>query len=598
MFGIIRVLLGQNRTDRSLLPLQNLQHNSPDSPPRFIDTSNAKVLTLPKLPTANEYQEQRPEHSKEYWDSYNKGISHYNRGWYEKAKTEFLKIYTSDHGNAYFTHLLRVYRKMYSAMIEKKKWNDALQIMNEMFEKCPDDITNTDIRAFNKVADQLGLDVPKKEPFEKTNEPEFTVDTGNIKIISEAKKPSKFKIEYVYEQTSLYRIYNQKQTLFPLLPHMHLEGDQISYRDPSNFPRIDEIAYRVKSVIGNRDSFVYSTEDLMLRVADWKFRAASSLNCEQYTQNKYHLRCVDMTGDLSKFVVTVVDRYFLLDKSLREIESWQVPYKIDTNDPSYQRRSTSRDSGTDGELHSALQTLGIEQDHPTADDVKQAFRSMTKQYHPDKNKDEDAEDRMKAILNAYDYIREHGLDGIDTQELEDDYWMKIVSRQTFNAGGFQMTVEMGISVDPSDWIYATGMSQNGDRLYLGCYSGKVYEVSQGGIAHAVYVVPNAEPIREILENGVFLYILTYSHLYIVDREDHSFLRSIQIHDNQRATGYIKFGEDGFVHVLNYSVRGYATDGTELWSITFDNAPKYVCMTTDNRYAVETGKKLYLLDVNV
>jgi hypothetical protein len=202
---------------------------------------------------------------------------------------------------------------------------------------------------------------------------------------------------------------------------------------------------------------------------------------------------------------------------------------------------------------------------------------------------------MKAILNAYDYIRENGVDGIDTQELEDDYWMKIVSRQTFNAGGFQMTVEMGISVDPSDWIYATGLSQNGDRLYLGCYSGKVYEVLQGGVAQSVYTVPNAEPIREIMENGLFLYILTHSHLYIIDREKYSFLLSIQIHDNQRGTGYIKFGEDGFVHILNYSVRAHAADGSVLWSITFDSAPKYVCMTADNRYAVETGKKLYLLD---
>lgn len=49
------------------------------------------------------------------------------------------------------------------------------------------------------------------------------------------------------------------------------------------------------------------------------------------------------------------------------------------------------------------QTLGVTQD-ATADEIKQAFRRLARQYHPDRNKAADAGVKMQAINRAYDVL--------------------------------------------------------------------------------------------------------------------------------------------------------------------------------------------------
>src|SRR6185369_3126140 len=105
--GVFSFLFGSSDKSSSLTSIpEEKKSNS-----QFLSVDKAKTVLLPNLPNTNTYQ-RRIEHGKDYWSVYNTGLSHYNRGWYPKAKNEFLKIYDQEHGNAYLTHLIRVYRKI------------------------------------------------------------------------------------------------------------------------------------------------------------------------------------------------------------------------------------------------------------------------------------------------------------------------------------------------------------------------------------------------------------------------------------------------------------------------------------------------------
>src|SRR5689334_521595 len=51
------------------------------------------------------------------------------------------------------------------------------------------------------------------------------------------------------------------------------------------------------------------------------------------------------------------------------------------------------------------EVLGVPRD-ASEDDIRSAYRNLARQYHPDVNKDPDAEDRFKEISEAYEVLRD------------------------------------------------------------------------------------------------------------------------------------------------------------------------------------------------
>ena len=56
----------------------------------------------------------------------------------------------------------------------------------------------------------------------------------------------------------------------------------------------------------------------------------------------------------------------------------------------------------------ALEILGLE-GRPAAADIKAAYKSLVKKHHPDANGgDRSSEDRLRAIINAYNHLKQKG----------------------------------------------------------------------------------------------------------------------------------------------------------------------------------------------
>ena len=66
-----------------------------------------------------------------------------------EGERRIFKIYDWYHSsNAYFTHLIRTYRKVTNKFIEKKKYTEAFLENQEMFSKCPNHLINENFNFF------------------------------------------------------------------------------------------------------------------------------------------------------------------------------------------------------------------------------------------------------------------------------------------------------------------------------------------------------------------------------------------------------------------------------------------------------------------
>ncbi|QMU65816.1 MAG: hypothetical protein GKR88_17065 [Flavobacteriaceae bacterium] len=98
----------------------------------------------------------------------------------------------------YYTYLLRTYRKLADTAIKKKKYIEALNHLNELFDKCSN-YTNTDIKKYNKVVvhnnKTKDTEIQSKELI-VVDEPDFILETEVLEFLREAKKPKGFKLKH------------------------------------------------------------------------------------------------------------------------------------------------------------------------------------------------------------------------------------------------------------------------------------------------------------------------------------------------------------------------------------------------------------------
>jgi DnaJ-domain-containing protein 1 len=110
--------------------------------------------------------------------------------------------------------------------------------------------------------------------------------------------------------------------------------------------------------------------------------------------NKYHVRCVDLSEDARYCLFTSTTRAYLLDQWLRTLRVWIMPPP-----EGYRVERGGQDAGNE-RIERALATLELV-GHPTQAEIKTQFRRLALRYHPDRNPgDVAAQERMKEIIAA------------------------------------------------------------------------------------------------------------------------------------------------------------------------------------------------------
>lgn len=143
--GFLKRLMGREQGNQPA-PREPQRENAQDA--RTLDPAGATTIRLP--PSFKSQQQEARKWPDGFWDRFNTASSHYNRGHYQKAKEAYMAARSLLSGYAALdTALLRTYRKLYKAAIDKKRWDEAYGELNELLRIFPADISDMDRRQFN-----------------------------------------------------------------------------------------------------------------------------------------------------------------------------------------------------------------------------------------------------------------------------------------------------------------------------------------------------------------------------------------------------------------------------------------------------------------
>lgn len=523
--------------------------------------------------------------SPEYFSIIDDARSLYNRKLYLESKEEFLKCYNFEYkADTYFTHLIRAYRKAIEKFNIEENYSRVFELFEEMFDKCPN-YSITDLKKYNKIVKLINM-VKETNHIEfrelKINEVEdFEIDSKEIFLFSECLKPRGFKITKT-DKTTYTDLTKFANFISHDISYITFQEGQIRYKEDFYDTEINYSPYRFKESTDCK-YFITSTIDSDILVFNWELELLKSINVSIYSETHTELRCVDLALNSSLFLFTNIDKAYILDSNLDILKIWEAPHK-----DGYEKRSNDNISDFDNHLLT-LKLTG----KPTQEEIKKSFRRLLLQNHPDINQDRpDAEENTRDLIQAYEVLTgEDAKKALEGENESEFYWVNIKNTKTYNIHG--INIEMSFSIGSGeDWIYGSGISDDGQRIYLGCYSGKVYQINQSGRLLKKYIIPEDEtgiygstnPISSIREFKERLYILTSWYLYILQND--VVVKYIPVND-----GNIKWFENGFVLLEKEELTIFDLDGRHIAKVIFKQKIKHICYT-EGYFIVTTLSKSY------
>jgi hypothetical protein len=205
--------------------------------------------------------------------------------------------------------------------------------------------------------------------------------------------------------------------------------------------------------------------------------------------------------------------------------------------------------------------LGLHE-KPTNEEIKKAFRNLILKYHPDKNPDDpSATEKTREIICAYEALTGDEAKQAFKEYENADYYYTVIDRIKIEIPGSSITgvIEFGMAGPGGDWIYSTLLDNNAEKIYIGCYSGKVYNVLKDGRILKVYSCWDA--IRQIKLRKEYLLIATDNILYVI--KDDRYVTHIDISNSK-----LRWCDEGFMLFRTKGLYLYAYDGIRLCEISF------------------------------
>lgn len=563
------------------------------------DTHDARTLNpagvaIIRLAPTFKLQHEATEWPDGFWNHFNTAGSYYKRGHYRKAKDSYTSARSllASYG-ALETALLRTYRKLYKGAIDKGRWDEAYQELCELFETLPASVSDTDRRQFNKVVEALKKSHPgflgQPLPVEKRRQTRSEKPAAEVESVPDkdivvqrddtwerpkGEKPLSWQERQLTSGgfVAVHRIYDEQASGYRSCNiRTYSSGGDIA--SEKNWPRS---FYRLK-VSGTGEHLIGYSDDLQmsLSILSGDILAQRSI-ARAADNNKYHIRCVDLSDAAKRCLFTSATRAYLLDQMLRTLRVWIMP------PPAGYEVARGEDAGND-QIERALATLELT-GHPTQQEIRAQFRRLVFRYHPDRNSaNAAAQERTKEIIAAYKMVSEEDI-AAAIEGLEDkEYYYKILHETELEIGATGYSVKLTMSMSgPGDWIYATHMTSRAERIYLGCYSGVIYCVDLDGKVLKVYQTD--APIGGIVERGRHLYIWTHTSLYVLEGD------KVINHIDLRGGDLECFAEWGFILKNGSSLVLYAEDGTWLGDVRFQRETREVVPTATGFVAYTTKER--------
>lgn len=301
---------------------------------------------------------------------------------------------------------------------------------------------------------------------------------------------------------------------------------------------------------------------------------------------KNHLRCVALSYDNSRYLCTGVDEAWCMNINGKGLWGVKLPIKEGWS----RIAEPSNIFGTSDYITHALEFMNLKLPYAT-EDLKERYRQLAKQWHPDLNPDRlDAHDKMKTLNNAMELLT--GIDSHNIPTFTNAKFMKNMGGQEIYIGDKKITISVGLQVGEvhaADWIYAASFSGHSHDVFLAGYSGKIIQVDEKGNPIKAYDI-GAVP-RQIVDTGDFLYILTDTRLYIL--KDDALVSLVDTSES----GNLFVAQTGFGLLQKKCFQWFREDGTHLGTVVTKNPirrvyynPKGMVVETRQRKAIVGGVK--------